>query len=412
MRSGPLLLAAALAGVLAGVAAVAFGQTVGALRSLVAGATPAVVVLAPVVGALLCVAVVRFVPDASGGGIPQVRRAFAGSSLRGRVAGAKVLASGVMLGSGGSGGAEGPVVHISAALGSALARTVRLSPASVRPVAAAAVAGGVAASFGAPLAGVVLVAEVLVEGLGGVELVAVAIGSAAGALTGWALPGEPLRLPDVAVGGSPFGGVVAGLFGVVLAWSLYAGGAWSGWVRGVAGARRIEGENRVVAGSPRTVSGRVREVVERAGSGWVRAVVGGLAVGLLVLAVPGVAGVGQPGAAAGGVSALLVLAVVKVVATGVTVGAGGVVGTIGPALFVGATVGSALPTAGGAAAGMAACLAAASRAPATAVVLAVELSGVDLLPPILLAAALGWLAGLLTRHGVFDVPVPTGPAGG
>ncbi|MEV4596651.1 chloride channel protein [Amycolatopsis sp. NPDC049253] len=410
MRSGPLLLAAALAGVVAGVAAVAFGQTVGALRSLVAGAPPAVVVLALVAGALLCVAVVRFVPDAGGGGIPQVRQAFAGSPPRGRVAGAKALASGVMLGSGGSGGAEGPVVHISAALGSALARTVRLPPASVRPVAAAAVAGGVAASFGAPLAGVVLVAEVLVEGLGGVELVAVAIGSAAGALTGWALPGEPLRLPDVVAGGSPFGGVVAGLFGVVLAWALYAGGAWSGWVRGVAGARRAE--SRVVAGSTRMVSGRVREVVDWACSGWVRAVAGGVAVGLLVLAVPGAAGVGQPGAAVGGLGVLLVLAVVKIVATGVTVGAGGVVGTIGPALFVGATVGSALPIAGGAAAGMAACLAAASRAPATAVVLAVELSGLDLLPPILLAAALGWLAGLLTRHGVFDVPEPTRLAGG
>ncbi|MET7994615.1 chloride channel protein [Amycolatopsis sp. NPDC005232] len=434
MRSGPLLLAAALAGAVAGVAAVAFGQAVGALRSLVAGAPPAVVVLAPVAGALLCVAVVRFVPDAGGGGIPQVRQAFAGSPLRGRVAGAKALASGAMLGSGGSGGAEGPVVHISAALGSALARAARLPSASVRPVAAAAVAGGVAASFGAPLAGVVLVAEVLVEGLGGAELVAVAIGSAAGALTGWALPGEPLRLPDVAVGGSPFGGVVAGLFGVVLAWSLYVGGAWSGWVRGVAGSRRFVADEDWMgeadgSGRPGVVAGgscsgdaraavgaarpdRLGTLVRWACSGWVRAGVGGVAVGLLVFAVPGVAGVGQPGAAAGGLSVLLVLAVVKVVATGVTVGAGGVVGTIGPALFVGATVGSALPIAGGAAAGMAACLAAASRAPATAVVLAVELSGLDLLPPILLAAALGWLAGLLTRHGVFDVPEPTRLAGG
>lgn len=468
--SAALFGSAALAGAVAGVAAVAFGQTVGALRSLVAGAPPAVVVLAPVAGALLCVVVVRFVPDAGGGGIPQVRQAFAGSPVRGRVAGAKALASGTMLGSGGSGGAEGPVVHISAALGSTLARVLRLPPASLRPVAAAAVAGGVAASFGAPLAGVVLVAEVLVEALGGAELAAVALGSASGALTGWALPGEPLRLPDVDVAGSPFGGVVAGLFGVVLAWSLYAGATWPGWARGAAGSRRggsgegriagashwsalvrsdvvvggsRSGEARVargavqpgwaraawrwlriragagpadeVAGSSGGAGGvadsarpdRLRTLVTWACSGWVRAVVGGVAVGLLVLVAPGVAGVGQPGAAAGGVSALLALAVVKVVTTGVTVGAGGVVGTIGPALFVGATVGSALPMAGGAAAGMAACLAAAARAPATAVVLAVELSGLDLLPPILLAAALGWLAGLLTRHGVFDVPQRT-----
>lgn len=344
------------AGALAGVAAVVFGQTVGALRAVVAEAPAVVVVLAPVVGALVCVALVRLVPDAGGGGVPQVRQAFAaGAAARGRVAGVKGVASGVMLGSGGSGGAEGPVIHISASLGSALARLARLPS---RPVAAAAVAGGVAASFGAPLTGVVLVAEVLVDGLAGLELAAVAVGAAAGAAVGWSLPGEPMRLPDVVVAGSPFGGAAAALFGVVLAWCLWA-----------------------AAGRP----------------GWVRAVVGGVAVGFVVLAVPGVAGIGLPG------GAVLVLAVAKVAATGLTVGAGGIVGTIGPAVFVGATVGSALPMAGGAAAGVAACLAAASRAPATAVVLAVELSGIDLLPPILLAAAVGWAASLLTRHGVFDI---------
>ncbi|MFI5610108.1 chloride channel protein [Amycolatopsis sp. NPDC051903] len=352
-----LVASAAPAGALAGAAAVAFGQTVGALRTLLSGAPTVVVVLAPVVGALVCVGLVRLVPDASGGGVSQVRQAFAvGAAVRGRVAGVKGVAAGVMLGSGGSGGAEGPVIHISAALGSALARLARLPS---RPVAAAAVAGGVAASFGAPLTGVVLVAEVLVDGLAGVELAAVVVGAASGAAVGWALPGEPVRLPDAVVAGSPFGAAVAALFGVALAWFLWA-----------------------ATGRP----------------GWVRAVVGGVAVGFVVLAVPDAAGVGLPG------GAVLALAAAKIVATGLTVGAGGVVGTIGPALFVGATVGSALPMAGGAAAGMAACLAAASRAPATAVVLALELSGVDLLPPILLAAAVGWAASLLTCHGIFDVP--------
>ncbi|MGW4487319.1 chloride channel protein, partial [Amycolatopsis sp. NPDC004368] len=376
-------------------AAVAFGQTVALLRTLVSSAPAVVVVVAPVVGVLVCAAVLRLVPDAGGGGIPQVRRAFAGSPVRGRVAGAKAAAASAVLGSGGSGGAEGPVVHISAALGTAVATAVRLPGVFFRPVAAAAVAGGVAASFGAPLAGVVLVAEVLVDGPTCVELLAVVVGSAAGAVTGWALPGSPLRLPDAAVGGLPWGAVVAGLFGVALAWVLYFGGAWAGWVRGAAGSgsarRALSGRARAVAdhsdavadgqvqgdaglagsawfragpgmdGSAAPRVGRFRRVVGWAASDGVRAVIGGVAVGLLVLAAPAVAGVGQPGVAIGSTAALLALAAGKVVATGVTVGAGGVVGTIGPALFVGAAVGSALPGAGGAAAGMAACLAAASR---------------------------------------------------
>ncbi|WP_326834694.1 chloride channel protein [Amycolatopsis rhabdoformis] len=405
MRS--LLPGAALAGAVAGVAAVAFGQTIAALRSLLSGGPVAVVVLAPVAGVLLCAAVLRAVPDAGGGGIPQTGQAFAGSFVRGRVAPAKGVAAAAVLGSGGSGGAEGPVVHISASLGTSVARLVSLPAASVRPLAAAAVAGGVAGSFGAPLAGVVLVAEVLVEGLAGAELVAVVLGSLTGELTGLVLPGSPLRLPEVPTGGWPLGAVVAGLFGVALAWALYFGGVWAERARDFVERRVRAGVRPDPVSGAVVVSSRMTTVVRWVSSGWVRAVVGATAVGLLVLSVPDVAGVGHPGAATGGVVVLLVLAAVKVVATGVTVGAGGVVGTIGPALFVGATVGSALPGAGGAAAGMAACLAAASRAPVTAVVLAVELSGVDLLPQILVAAALGRLAGGLTRHGIFAVPAPT-----
>ncbi|MFI5589430.1 chloride channel protein [Amycolatopsis sp. NPDC051758] len=136
---------------------------------------------------------------------------------------------------------------------------------------------------------------------------------------------------------------------------------------------------------------------------WWWPVVGGLVAGPVLWAIPGIGGAG-PDLFAGlsdgtGQTGLLLLAAGKIVTTSVTFAAGGVGGTIGPTLVVGAAVGAAVPVAGGAVAGMAACLAAAGRAPVTAVVLAVELGGLDLLPAILPAAALGRLVGgLLVRE--------------
>jgi H+/Cl- antiporter ClcA len=143
---------AAIAGALSASGAVALLGTVELLGGLLTGAPAVVVLVAPAVAGLLYGPLTAaYAPEAPGGGVAQVRHALAAAEpLRPRVAGIKGVAAALTLGSGGSGGSEGPIIQISAALGSALVRLARGSAVPVRPVLAAAVAGGVAGSFQAP----------------------------------------------------------------------------------------------------------------------------------------------------------------------------------------------------------------------------------------------------------------------
>src|SRR5204862_6423843 len=73
----------------------------------------------------------------------------------------KIIASAVTLGTGGSGGREGPIAQIGAGFGSFLGGLLRLRPAERRVLMAAGMGAGVAAIFRAPLAGALFAAEVL-----------------------------------------------------------------------------------------------------------------------------------------------------------------------------------------------------------------------------------------------------------
>ncbi len=73
----------------------------------------------------------------------------------------KIVASALTIGSGGSGGREGPTGQISAGFGSLLARTFDLSPEDARITVASGIGSGIGAIFGAPLGGSVLATEIL-----------------------------------------------------------------------------------------------------------------------------------------------------------------------------------------------------------------------------------------------------------
>ena len=73
----------------------------------------------------------------------------------------KIVASALTLGTGGSGGREGPIAQIGAGFGSFLGGVLRLRPAERRILMAAGMGAGVAAIFRAPLAGALFAAEVL-----------------------------------------------------------------------------------------------------------------------------------------------------------------------------------------------------------------------------------------------------------
>jgi CIC family chloride channel protein len=102
-------------------------------------------------------------PEAEGHGTDSAIAAyhFKGGEIRPRVPLVKIVASALTLGSGGSGGREGPIAQIGAGFGSWLGGLLRLRPAERRLLMAAGMGAGIAAIFRAPLAGALFAAEVL-----------------------------------------------------------------------------------------------------------------------------------------------------------------------------------------------------------------------------------------------------------
>jgi chloride channel protein, CIC family len=125
---------------------------------------PWLLLLIPAVGGLLSGLLVwNFAPEAEGHGTDAAIKAYHEKDglIRPRVPIIKTIASALTIGSGGSGGREGPIAQIGAGIGSTLANVLKLAPAERRVLMASGVGAGVAAIFRAPLAGALFAAEVL-----------------------------------------------------------------------------------------------------------------------------------------------------------------------------------------------------------------------------------------------------------
>lgn len=120
-------------------------------------------VVAGVGGLLTGLIVRRFAPEAAGHGTDAAIDSFhrRGGVIRWRVPIVKTIASAITLGSGGSGGREGPIAQIGAGFGSFLATRLGLDERERRILLAAGVGAGVGSIFRAPLAGSLFAAEVL-----------------------------------------------------------------------------------------------------------------------------------------------------------------------------------------------------------------------------------------------------------
>lgn len=324
----------------------------------------------PVVGGLLYGPLVhRFAREARGHGVPEVMLAVAegGGRIRPRVAVVKSLASALCIGSGGSVGREGPIVQIGSALGSSLGQWLRVPDSHLRLLVACGAAGGISATFNAPVAGVFFALELILLDFSVVPFVVIALASVLANAVARGVEGAHtfLALPTFGMGSAwellvfAAVGVVGGLVGVLFTRTLY-------------GAEYL---------------------VDRfwRGPEWLRPAVGGIALGAVLLALPQMYGVGYPvleRAVNGGYVAgfLVILLVGKLVATSLTLAIGGSGGVFAPSLFLGAMAGSLLasglgafgpggPTGSVALVGMAAVLAGATRAPITAVVIVAEITG-------------------------------------
>jgi CIC family chloride channel protein len=167
---------------------------------------PWLLLLIPTVGGLLSgILVFTLAPEAEGHGTDAVIAAYhyKQGQIRPRVPLVKIVASALTLGTGGSGGREGPIAQIGAGFGSLLANFLRLRPVERRILMAAGMGAGIAAVFRAPLAGTMFAAEVLYRSPEFEPEVIIPAGIASvvsycvfGAFTGW----EPLftiPTPDV-----------------------------------------------------------------------------------------------------------------------------------------------------------------------------------------------------------------------
>jgi CIC family chloride channel protein len=354
------------------------------------------VLLAPVAAGLLYGPLVHFFArEARGHGVPEVMYAVArrGGRIAPQVAAVKALASALCIGGGGSVGREGPIVQIGSALGSTLGSIVRVTETRTRVLVACGAAGGIAATFNAPLAGVFFAMELILRDFAAQSFGMVVLSSVTASVIGRAAFGNQpfLHLPAFTVQ-HPVEyallaalGLAAGLIGVVFTRVLYLieDGCDTAW-------QRLRGPE------------------------WARPAVGGLLLGGLLLLLPEMYGVGYPvlgkGVAGGyGIAFLLALLAGKIVATSLTIGIGGSGGVFAPSLFIGAMAGAAygqalhhlIPGLSGqpgayALIGMGAVFAGAARAPITAVIIMFELTGdyaiiLPLMAAIVLAAGISHL---------------------
>lgn len=139
------------------------------------------VILIPPIGGLLVGLMVHFwEPTLKGHGIPEAMEAvlMGKSQVRMRVGILKPIATAFAIGTGGPFGAEGPIIQTGAAIGSVFGQALHLTPYQRRVLLAAGAAAGMAATFIAPLAGVLVAIELLLFEFRARSFIPVAIASA------------------------------------------------------------------------------------------------------------------------------------------------------------------------------------------------------------------------------------------
>src|SRR5580693_2991466 len=121
-------------------------------------------ILVPVAGALIIGVMARYGSERiRGHGIPEAIEAIliGGSRIEPKVALLKPLSSALSIGTGGPFGAEGPIIMTGGAVGSMIAQLFKLSSNERKTLLVAGAAGGMAATFAAPVASVLLAVELL-----------------------------------------------------------------------------------------------------------------------------------------------------------------------------------------------------------------------------------------------------------
>ncbi|MCA9740324.1 MAG: chloride channel protein [Deferribacteres bacterium] len=326
--------------------------------------------LAPAAGGLIVGPIVfYFAREARGHGVPEVMESIVlrAGAIRPRVMFAKVTASAISIGSGGSVGREGPIVQIGSALGSVIGQLLKVTGTRLRTFVACGTAAGIAATFNAPIAGALFAMEVILADFGISQFSPIVVSSVTatvisrhfmGDFSAFTIPQYELvsvfeMIPYVILG------ISAAFVALAFINILY----------------KTEDLFEQVKIPPLT-----------------KPIIGGLIIGSIGITFPHIFGVGYDSITQALTNQLtwyflLFLVFLKIAATSITIGSGGSGGVFAPSLFIGANLGGfmgsivhslfpAMTASSGAYAlvGMGAVAAGAMHAPITAIIIIFELT--------------------------------------
>jgi len=294
------------------------------------------IIAVPMIGAVGVAWLVKtFAPEAKGHGVPEVMDAihYNDGKIRPVVVVVKSLASALSIGSGGAIGREGPIIQIGATFGSVLGTWVAM-PTRQRVILMAAGAGaGIAATFNAPLGGVLFAVELLLVAITAQSILLVSIATIVATYIGRLLLGANPSFEVPALQTPEFG--VEPAWGLILfvPFGLLCGLAATLFIRAIYWA-----EDKFDA---------------MPGNYYTRHLLGMACVGVMIYLLQRYAGqfyVQGVGYATildvliGALSDpwfLLLLFLLKLIATCLTLGSGASGGVFSPSLFMGATLGAA-----------------------------------------------------------------------
>ncbi len=278
--------------------------------------------LAPAAGGLIVGPIVsHFAREAKGHGVPEVMESIVlrGGAIRPRVMIAKVVASAVSIGSGGSVGREGPIVQIGSAIGSTVGQVLKVTGSHLRTFVACGTAAGIAATFNAPIAGALFAMEVILSDFGISQFSPIVVSSVAATVVSRHFLGDfsAFTIPHYELV-SVFEMIPYSILGILSAF---------------------------VALMFITILYKTEDLFEGLRiPNFIKPLCGGLVIGGIGIAFPQIFGVGYDtislaltGKLVG--TFMLFLVGLKVIATSITIGSGGSGGIFAPSLFLGACLG-------------------------------------------------------------------------
>ncbi len=406
------LVLASLIGLIGGFGAVGFRTLIEALQSLAIGNHDHILqtviampwykkLFIPSIGGLIIGPLIYyFGKETKGHGVPEVMEAVAlrGGKIRTRVMFLKAFVSAVTIATGGSVGREGPIVQIGSSLGSTIGQWLNVGKERLKILVAAGAAAGIAATFNAPIAGVLFSVEIILGNYAITTLVPLIMSSVMATIIGrWYFGDIPaFEIPHyelnhaLEVGPYILLGLLTGLAAVGFVKLLY------------------------------TLEDTVEKIPIK---GWVKTPVVLLLIGFMILWFPQIYGVGYDTIAqvlTGDMAwyLLLLLVPIKMLATSITLAAGGSGGIFAPSLFLGAVFGGLFGTvmqllfpevvvSSGAYAvvGMSAMVAATTHAPITAFLVIFEMTGdYKLILPLMLCSILAsFIASFVMKDSIYTL---------